>query len=465
MIGCAVLLAATTSVSGVPDDERYISFYNIHTKEKLDVVYKRNGRYVASAMKKINHIMRDWRLDKSRIMDPKLIDLVWELHTQLGSQKRIHLISGYRSSKTNEKLRRKGGGQAKKSRHILGMAADIHFPDITAKQLRNSALIRERGGVGYYPTSAIPFVHVDTGRVRNWPRLPRLELASLFPNGKTKHRPRSGGPITMRDHINAMKKLDKHQKYLIRVARGEIKPKHQGPLAFQIAAVKGIKPTTLAAASAKPAAAPRQLVVASADRLALTRIIEDSTPQERPVMLPPAPEPARAVMAKALPTPTSDAKEIQRSRLILASANSMTDLIERSIFASLAEEGPAIGEVAPSQEASTPEEAAPAPEGWARAPDYDDEHDDELAYQPFPILPLMGDLNAGEGGYFAKMSPPEHADIVALMEDKEVFRLQFRQGVMFAQMLWANEFKGLAVADMAALLGRSSSPIRTASKP
>ena len=67
------------------------------------------------------------------------------------------------------------------------------------KKLRYSALIRERGGVGYYPTSATPFVHIDTDRVRAWPRVPRMELALLFPNGRTQHVPDDGGPITPED--------------------------------------------------------------------------------------------------------------------------------------------------------------------------------------------------------------------------------------------------------------------------
>ena len=86
-------------------------------------------------------------------------------------------------------LRRTVGGQAKQSQHITGKAIDVAFPDVPLKQMRYSALIRERGGVGYYPTSGIPFVHVDTGPVRAWPRMPRYELALLFPNGHTKHRP------------------------------------------------------------------------------------------------------------------------------------------------------------------------------------------------------------------------------------------------------------------------------------
>ena len=132
-------------------------------------------------------------------MDPDLIDLVWEIHNELGSAEPIHIISGYRSRGTNDMLRKTVGGQASQSRHILGKAMDVHFPDVPVKKLRYSALIRERGGVGYYPTSAIPFVHVDTDRVRAWPRLPRMELALLFPNGHTQHVPDDGGPITPED--------------------------------------------------------------------------------------------------------------------------------------------------------------------------------------------------------------------------------------------------------------------------
>jgi uncharacterized protein YcbK (DUF882 family) len=200
------LIAATAWCWGTVDranalgETRTLSLYEIHTKENLTVTYKRNGKYDQEALKQLNHFMRDWRADEETKMDPALIDLIWTLHKQLGSQQPIHLISGFRSAKTNASLRKKGGGQAKKSQHIQGRAADIHFPDVPVKALRNSALVQEVGGVGYYPTSGIPFVHVDTGNVRMWPRIPRLELAALFPDGNTKYLPTDGKPITVADY-------------------------------------------------------------------------------------------------------------------------------------------------------------------------------------------------------------------------------------------------------------------------
>lgn len=186
---------------------RTISITNIHTKETVTITFKKDGRYIDDGLKQFNHIMRDWRRNEPTKMDPALLDLMWEMHRELGSKKPVQLISGYRSPATNSALRAKGGGQARFSRHMVGQAADIQFPDVPLKQLRNSALIRERGGVGYYPGSGIPFIHIDTGNVRHWPRLPRQELAVLFPSGRSKHVPSDGRPITVADYRVALASL------------------------------------------------------------------------------------------------------------------------------------------------------------------------------------------------------------------------------------------------------------------
>jgi uncharacterized protein YcbK (DUF882 family) len=198
VLACALALLFTAA-GAAAETERTLSLYNIHNKETLTSVYKKNGKYVPEEMQKINWIMRDWRKNEPTTMDPGLIDLLWEIHTELGSKEPIHIISGFRSRATNNMLRRTVGGQATQSRHILGKAADVHFPDIPVRLMRYSALIREKGGVGYYPTSNIPFVHIDIDRPRAWPRLPRAELALLFPGGRTQHLPPDGRPITLAD--------------------------------------------------------------------------------------------------------------------------------------------------------------------------------------------------------------------------------------------------------------------------
>ncbi len=205
LAGLAVLIAVISVVVSAPRvravdaRDRTLSVFNIHNGERLTVEYKKNGKFVPEAMEKLNYFWRDWRTNEPTKMDPNLFDIIWEIHEELGSRVPVHLISGYRSPKTNAKLRKKGGGQAKFSKHTMGQASDIHFPDVPVQRIRYSALIRQRGGVGYYPTSAKPFVHVDTGGVRMWPRMPRQELALLFPNGRSKYVPTDGRPISPAD--------------------------------------------------------------------------------------------------------------------------------------------------------------------------------------------------------------------------------------------------------------------------
>ncbi len=181
--GAAFALGLATAPSHA--SKRVISFYSLNTGESLTVTYKRNGRYVPRAMKQLDYILRDWRANSARRMDPKVIDLVWELHNELGSNKPIHLVSGYRSPKTNAMRRRQSRGVAKRSRHVHGQAIDLYFPDVALKTLRESALIKQRGGVGYYPRSRKPFVHIDTGTVRHWPRMPAQAYARLLKRGKS----------------------------------------------------------------------------------------------------------------------------------------------------------------------------------------------------------------------------------------------------------------------------------------
>lgn len=179
MLGMGLTVVSSQNAMGAT--ERRLAFYMVHTKETIDVVYKRNGKYVPSGLKKINWFMRDWRRDAPTKMDPAVLDLVWELRTELGSKKPTHVISGYRSLKTNNMLRRKGRRVARRSQHTQGKAIDLVFPDVPLVKLRNNALIKRRGGVGYYPRSgAMGFVHVDTGRVRHWPRMSQRRLASIF---------------------------------------------------------------------------------------------------------------------------------------------------------------------------------------------------------------------------------------------------------------------------------------------
>ena len=92
-------------------------------------------------------------------------------------------------------LRSRSRGVAKRSQHMLGKAMDFYFPDVSLAKLRAIGLRMQVGGVGFYPTSGSPFVHMDTGSVRHWPKMTRQQLVSVFPNGKTLHIPSDGRPL------------------------------------------------------------------------------------------------------------------------------------------------------------------------------------------------------------------------------------------------------------------------------
>ncbi|MFM6282681.1 MAG: DUF882 domain-containing protein, partial [Dolichospermum sp.] len=119
----------------------------------------------------------------------------WETHRQVGSQDAIHVVSGYRSYETNSMLRRRSKAVAKNSQHMLGKAMDFYLPDVSVNAIRDVGLRMQRGGVGYYPTAYTPFVHLDAGSVRHWPRMSHDQLARLFPSGKTVHIPSDGRPL------------------------------------------------------------------------------------------------------------------------------------------------------------------------------------------------------------------------------------------------------------------------------
>jgi uncharacterized protein YcbK (DUF882 family) len=149
-----------------PRGERVLTFENLHTGETLKTVYWANGSYVQGNLADINHILRDHRTDAVKAIDPRLLDLLHELKLTVDSRKPFAIISGYRSPKTNAKLRANSRGVAKRSMHLEGKAIDIRIPGYNLSHLRQAALSLRGGGVGYYPKSG--FIHLDTGRVRTW---------------------------------------------------------------------------------------------------------------------------------------------------------------------------------------------------------------------------------------------------------------------------------------------------------
>jgi uncharacterized protein YcbK (DUF882 family) len=193
-----LLLAGAGSVHDATalNETRTLSFHHTHSDEDLTVTFKRDGRYDEEALKQINHFLRDWRSQEQTTMDRHLFDILWEVYRDVDGRKPIQIISAYRSPATNAMLRRRSSGVARFSQHMLGHAMDFFIPDVPLEQIRYAGLRLQRGGVGFYPTSGSPFVHLDTGSIRHWPRMTHDQLARVFPDGRTVHIPSDGNPLS-----------------------------------------------------------------------------------------------------------------------------------------------------------------------------------------------------------------------------------------------------------------------------
>jgi uncharacterized protein YcbK (DUF882 family) len=167
---CAGIAAGSLALARLPAraairaQPRTLSFYHLHTDERLAITYF-DGDYVPQALGQIDWLLRDFRTGDVRAIDRDLLDTLHTLADRCGGGT-FEVISGYRSSTTNEALQKRTDGVAKHSLHLVGKAIDVRLSGFDTAKLREAALGLGRGGVGYYPAS--DFVHLDTGRVRAW---------------------------------------------------------------------------------------------------------------------------------------------------------------------------------------------------------------------------------------------------------------------------------------------------------
>jgi uncharacterized protein YcbK (DUF882 family) len=192
----ALLVGAGSVHDATAENEtRTLSFHHTHSGEDLTVTFKRDGRYDEAALKQLNHYLRDWRTQDETVMDRHLFDILWEVYRDVDGKQPIQIISSYRSPATNAMLHRRSSGVARHSQHMLGHAMDMFIPGVPLEQIRFAGLRLQLGGVGFYPTSGSPFVHLDTGSIRHWPRMSHDQLAKVFPDGRTVHVPTDGVPL------------------------------------------------------------------------------------------------------------------------------------------------------------------------------------------------------------------------------------------------------------------------------
>lgn len=171
LLGLGVAAAAAIGLAPMPamarasvTRKKVLSFRNAHSREAVTVVYWANGRYVPNGLKQISRLMRDQRTNQVKLIDPSLLDQLYDLKMRLSPNGHFEVFSGYRSPASNARLRRVSSGVAKNSFHMRGQAVDVRLSGVATSTLARAARKMECGGVGYYSR----FVHLDTGDVRTW---------------------------------------------------------------------------------------------------------------------------------------------------------------------------------------------------------------------------------------------------------------------------------------------------------
>jgi len=198
-----VLISHTAAPVTAAASERTLWLYHTHTHEEAHFTYWKNGQYDTAVLAQMNIFLADWRNHKPTHMDPHLFDLLWAVYQDVHATQPYNIVSAYRTPETNAYLRSRSSAVAEHSQHMLGHAMDVFIPGVNLETLREAALKHQVGGVGYYPTSGSPFVHMDVGSVRAWPRLTRAQLIRVFPDGRTLHLPVDGTPLSQSGRLYA----------------------------------------------------------------------------------------------------------------------------------------------------------------------------------------------------------------------------------------------------------------------
>ena len=145
-----------------PEVETWATLFNVHTGEALPLS---SGE---PALDRFCDALADRTTGSKTALDPRLLELLRQVAIR-NPGARIELVSGYRSPKLNEMLRKKGHRVASHSQHSLGHAVDFRIIGLTPSQMKQTILSTGwEGGIGQYDKSSDLFVHADVGPKREW---------------------------------------------------------------------------------------------------------------------------------------------------------------------------------------------------------------------------------------------------------------------------------------------------------
>jgi uncharacterized protein YcbK (DUF882 family) len=163
--------ALLSSKKGSPEDAQELpdllaTLVQTHTDERVAL------DAVSPSAERFDSLLADRVTGQRHTVDPRLLAVLRQLAANHPGA-RIEIVSGYRSEKLNEMLRKKGHHVATHSQHSLGHAVDFRVetpsgalgPFDTERELR---ALGWDGGIGVYLSAGDRFTHADVGPNRRW---------------------------------------------------------------------------------------------------------------------------------------------------------------------------------------------------------------------------------------------------------------------------------------------------------
>ncbi|MFS2003068.1 YcbK family protein [Duganella sp. CT11-25] len=152
---------------------RTIEVFRPASNERAKLLYWRDGEIIESAYQDLCHLLRDVNGKETARIDPKLFETLWGTQAfvqRYGIDTPLEILSGYRTSASNNKLREAGVPAARQSLHIEGRAADIRIANLNSEVLGGLVKSFRQGGVGFYYRAGARggWIHADTGLKRTW---------------------------------------------------------------------------------------------------------------------------------------------------------------------------------------------------------------------------------------------------------------------------------------------------------
>ncbi len=164
-----------------PSVPRRLTLRHEHTGESFDGYYRDGDGPVPEVIADLAWFFRDHHVGRPGPLDFPLLDFLADLLDVVG-QRRVAILSAYRTPETNARLAATTFGVAEHSQHLYGRALDITFEG-RLDEAMEVALQMRRGGVGWYPQSH--FIHLDSGPVRSW-QIDGGDLRGLMETGHSK---------------------------------------------------------------------------------------------------------------------------------------------------------------------------------------------------------------------------------------------------------------------------------------